>query len=149
MKNKIYLIIVVAFFFGNAQLKAQQFILGFQSTAQPAQILIDQYTMVALSIEKPPAEHMNHFDFQNPYTYIQMLSDKNNISYQILYQTDFFGKVLFLAYSNNLTAIINKQDKPMLGFLTCIKNINRSFFPTDNIDIAINCLINRLNYCSE
>jgi hypothetical protein len=128
---------------------AQRFVRGQQSTIQASQILIDNYTTISLLSKKDETSTLNIFDNSNPYTFIQNLTDSDEKIYQILFQTDFLGKLHLLAISNNLNEIFNCADKPRLRFLSCIKDVHASDFPTENIEKALHCLIERLNYCGE
>lgn len=128
---------------------AQQFTIRELSTIKPSQVIIENYTIVNLSKEIIDNNMANRFDINNPYTYLQIVSDEKGNSYHILIQTSFEGKVLFLSYSNNLSALFNKTDKPMFLFTRCLKEINSQLSSPRIMDAAIKCIVTRLNYCYE
>lgn len=128
---------------------SQRFERSQHSTIQASQILIDNYTTVSLPGKKDEMINLNSFDRSNPYTFLQNLTDSEEKTYQILFQTDFLGKLHLLAISNNLNEIFNCTEKPMHRFLSCIKDVHASDFPAENIEKALNCVIERLNYCRE
>ncbi len=144
-----YLVLCALAIFFSINAEAQHFTKLRHSLILPAQVLIEQYQLIDLPGEKNDAFSMSQFDEANPYTYIQVITDKSGKNYHILYQTDFFGKVNLLAYSQTLIFIFNKKEKPFFTFQACIKNLTRSVFATQQSETAIGCIIDRLNYCSE
>lgn len=149
MKGYIISTIVFVFILTNAVAGyAQSFSRGEQTVIQPMQVLMENYTIISLRIENEHAADGNRFDRTNPYTYLQLLYDESGKGYQIIFQVSFSGKILLLAYSNNLSALFNKMDKPLNIFSNCIRTVNSHVSPVQNIDAAILCIIDRLNYCS-
>lgn len=130
------------------KIQAQQYSSTELSTIKPIQLLIENYTRIILSKEMIDDGMANQFDINNPYTYIQLLSDATGNIYHIIYQTNFSGKIMFLAYSNNLSRLFNKPDKPMFLFQHCLKEVNNHLSPVQVTTAAIKCLIDRLNYCA-
>ncbi len=143
---------LIALFVGMAMLGtvvAQEFTKGRNMVIHPLQVLVEQFTPVAFPIEYQNSVASNQFDRANLYTYIQLITNSARMEYQVLYQTDFFGKILFLAYSNGLSAIFNKKEKPVFALQKCISEINHNLFSVQNSETAIDCIIDRLNYCSD
>lgn len=126
----------------------QGFSLGELSLMKPTQVIIENYTTVFLPLKNSEEPMANRFDMQNPYTYLQIMIDPKTTSYHIIFQTDFWGKVLFLCYSNNLVAVFNRADKPMFLFNRCLKNINDQLSPVQVVAALLTCMKERLNYCS-
>lgn len=120
-----------------------------QSVILPSQVMFENYTIIQLPVVSADGLMFNQFDRNNPYTYLQLIKDGSGGNYQVLFQTDFFGKIYLLAYSNNLHRIFGRNDKPLLAFKSCIKHVNKIFFTLQNTEAAINCILERLNYCSE
>ncbi len=150
MKNVLKgFFIICCSFVSIDQLKAQRISRGEHSLAIPVQVLLTQYTPILLPAYLGSTEQLNRFSKDNPYTYIQVLTDRSAQNYHLLYQTDFYGKILFLAVSNNVTWLMNKPDKPLFAFNTCIRKINNSLFAMQNAETAIECIIARLEYCSD
>ncbi|CAN5789685.1 hypothetical protein BH11BAC4_BH11BAC4_20600 [soil metagenome] len=131
------------------RLFAQEYVSTELSIVKPSQVIIENYITVNLStaiIDDPKA---NKFDVSNPYTYLQLLNDKKGNTYHIILQSNFSGKILFLCYSNNLTTVFNKADKPAFLFTHCLKEINNHISSVQVMNNAIKCIVERLNYCSD
>ena len=131
------------------KLFAQQYNSTELSIIKPSQVITENYTRVNLSNEVMDDAMANRFDVNNPYTYLQMVNDAGANNYHIILQTNFIGKILFLCYSNNLSAVFNKKDKPLFFFQHCLKEINNHLSSVEVINAAIKCIVDRLNYCSE
>jgi hypothetical protein len=150
MKKWSKAMLAIVFFMGIIfPLCAQNYFRGEQTVVQPLQLMIDNYTPITLGKEIANEPNGNRFDKSNPYTYIQLIRDSYGKDYQVLFQSNFSGKILFLAYSNNLSAIFNNKEKPLNVFVNCIRNVNDHVSPVQNIEAAIKCIIDRLNYCSD
>ena len=54
-----------------------------------------------------------------------------------------------VSYSNFGIPIFNKKEKPMFMFTNCIQDLNTSISQNQNIETALNCIIDRLEYCSK
>jgi hypothetical protein len=128
---------------------AQQFFNGEISTIKPSQVIIENYITVNLSKEIIDDLMANRFDPNNPYTYLQVINDATTNHYHVLFQTNFSGKILFLSYSNNLSALFNKNNKPMFLFVRCLKDMNNHLSSVQIMDAAIKCVVERLNYCYD
>ena len=135
--------------FGSLQLFAQQYSTTELSIIKPSQVILENYTRVNLSNETIGDPMANIFDLHNPYTYLQMIIDAAGNRYHIILQTNFFGKILFLCYSNNLSAVFNKKDKPQFLFRHCLKEMNNHLSAVQVTNTAIKCVLDRLNYGSE
>jgi hypothetical protein len=145
--KKILLSFLILLLYKN--LKSQQFSNSELSVIKTSQVIIENYTVVTLSKEIIDETMANRFDAANPYTYLQVINDESGNSYHILFQTNFNGKILFLSYSNNLSALFNKRDKPMFLFTRCLKEINNAISSVQVTNTAIKCIVDRLNYCSD
>lgn len=148
MKYLFYATVILTTSF-NKSATAQYYYKAQQYNITPSQILIENYTSVGLSSDDTKALHFNEFDITNPYTFIQAITDNAGQMYHIIYQTDFVGKLFFLGYSNNLSSIFNNPEKPVMRLLYFLKNIKENLNTSESSTIAINCMIERLNYCSE
>ena len=143
MKFRFLFILLLSLNWGT--IFSQSFEKQQQTNAVASQIILNNYTALSLEVGKKPVA----FDLSNTYTYIQPVNDKLGNVYHILFQTDFFGKLNYIALSNNLNEIFNCEKKSLIGFYACIKNIGKSFISTEIIDAIINCILNRINYCAE
>jgi hypothetical protein len=149
MKNVCKIIGMVFLLLNNTVLLSQAFFKAQQSAIMPTQVLFENYTMLMLPEGNGKDLALNRFDNRNPYTFIQLIRDREGREYHILFQTDFFGKILLLAYSNNLHPVFNRKEKPFFALQHCINSLNSSLFSLENSASAINCILQRLNYCSE
>jgi len=131
------------------RISAQKFSVTEISTIKPSQVIIENYTIITVDNGTADDNKVNRFDGNNPYTYLQMITDDAGNNYHILLQTSLSGKILFLGYSNNLSAVFNKPDKPKFVFQHCLKEINKHITSIQITALAIKCIIERLNYCSE
>ena len=132
----------------SSDLIAQQYNATELSPVKPSQVLIENYTRINLAKEVTDDAMANQFDSNNPYTYLQLLNDEKGNMYHIVFQTNFYGKILLLAYSNNMAGLFNKVDKPMFLFQHCLKEMNVQLSPVQVTRIAIKCVVDRLNYCA-
>ncbi len=150
MKTTFKMVIFLTLIFCSCtRIDAQPYYLGEQLTLRPSQVIIENYTMIPLSKEIIDDPAANQFDRANPYTWLQLVNDNGRNNYHILFQSSFMGKILFLAYSNNLAALFNKMEKPMFLFMRCIKKINEHLSSVQTANAAVNCIIERMNYCAE
>ncbi len=147
--GKLLLILMTMLLSVSIHIYAQQFSNGELSVIKPSQVIIQHYIQVTLSKEIIDDVKANRFDPNNPYTYLQVVNDDSFNRYHILFQTNFFGKILFLSYSNNLSELFNKKDKPMNLFVKCLREINNHISSVQTMEAAVNCIAERLNYCYD
>jgi len=124
---------------------AQHFIKTNQLVTDPTAIIINNYTAISLINEK----YLQDFDLKNSYTFIQKITDENNIVYHVLYQTDFFGTINFISLSNDLWGIFNCNKVGLLSFYACNHKKSSNNFSMEVIDNVINCILERLNHCTS
>lgn len=150
MKTKILTFILpVLVLTINLKATAQQFTMGEQVIIKPSQVIIENYVIVKLSKEIIDEPMANRFEVTNPYTYLQTVLDASGKRSHIIFQTNFFGKILFLCYSNNISGLFNKKSKPMNLFIRCLNKVNDHISPVQTNEAVIGCIIDRLNYCYE
>lgn len=149
MKKSIQIVLYLAVLLMVSDLHAQEFHRGQHMLIPTVQVLPGQYVAIQLPESDTNLPFLNVFDPSNPYTYLQIIYDSRQTPYHIVYQTSFLGKMLFLAYSNNLSPVFNKREKPMYFFQKCIRAMQQYMSPFQVTDAAIKCIIDRLNYCSE
>ena len=128
---------------------AQAFNKGSLSTISTNQVIPENYSPIRLDPEQVADPKANLFDISNADTHLQVLVDNSGRKYHILLQTNFTGRVTFLSISNNLATLFNKKDKPMLMFDNCIQDLNTAIIQKQNMETAIKCVIERLEYCSR
>lgn len=130
----------------NFNAKSQIYSIGENSTVSPKLIAEDNFSIIKLSRAEIDGEKTNRFNIQNPYTYIQSINDDRKRVYQVLYQTNFTGRVLYLAVSKNLSDLINNKERGVLAFHSCVNGINEEFTSLKNQEVAINCILQQLNH---
>lgn len=128
---------------------SQTFFKSTNSTIFTNEIILSNYTILKLDAGSLKEKSLNSFDYRNVYTTLQLIKDNSSNIFHILYQTNFEGKIIFLAYSNNLQKIITNTNKPSFRFDKCIKDINEGFSSTQVSQGAVNCILNKLNYSSQ
>ena len=128
---------------------AQSFNRSDQSIIPASQVIIENYSKINLGSELISDANANRFDPNNATTYLQVLSGSGGRKYHILLQANLVGKISFLAISNNLSAVFNKKEKPMFAFTHCMNELNSFMSARQNIDAAVNCIMERLEYCSN
>lgn len=126
---------------------SQQYVAGEMMLIKPYQVIIENYTGVKLVKETSEKSNTPAFDMNNPYTLLQQLTDEKGNNFHILLQTDFLGKLVYLAISNNLSALFNRKDRPMIFFQNCMKEMNHYVLSVQVTAAAVNCIVDRLNYC--
>lgn len=141
-------ILFTTIYFTGISVYAQSFSLGQNLIIQPTQVITDNYTVVVLQKEIDTEPFFNRFDKSNPYTYLQLINDINGRDSHILYQTNFLGSILFLAYSNNLSVYFNARERPLNVFQNCIRQSNGHISAVQNVTATINCILQRLEFCS-
>ena len=78
-----------------------------------------------------------------------MIHEESGNSYHILLQTNLAVKLLMLSYSNNFSVVFNKTAKPKFLLMHSLKEINRRITSIQITALAIKCIVDWLNYCSE
>lgn len=129
--------------------QAQTFNKGYLAIVPTIQIIPENYFVIKLPPEMIADPKANLFDINNTDTHLQILTDSKGKKYHILLQLNFMGRVTFLSISNNLAIIFNKKEKPMFEFMNCIQDLNTSISQSQNIETALNCIIKRVEYCSN
>jgi hypothetical protein len=124
---------------------SQAYTKGSQVIVSPAQVLPYHYQLIPLQEHGAPLSGLNQFDNSNLYTYLQLIFDKAGTVYHVLYQTNFTGKILYLAYSNELVQVFEKKQRLSPAFRNCISMLNNYWMASQNAEAAINCILNRLN----
>ncbi len=149
MRSVRIVVLFTTIYFTGIPLFAQNFSRGMNLVIEPAQVISDNYICIILQKEIDAEPFFNRFDKSNPYTYLQLIHDKNGKDSHILYQTNFSGSILFLAYSNNLSIYFNGRDKPLNVFMNCIRECNAHISAVQNAAAAISCIMQRLEFCSN
>ena len=123
----------------------QKFNKGYVSIVSPDLISIEHYS--TLQMENNNKEMK--FDNQNPYTYILLINDNQKHHYQLLYQTDIWENLSYVALSNNLISIFECNNDNWLSFWKCNKTAASSVLRSVATEQQLNCIVERLNDCVE
>lgn len=111
---------------------------------------IDPYTIIASNyISMPDCSTSNNksFDINNPYTYLQLMVDKNGGIYQMLYQTDFTDALVYMSISNNANHQCFQVKKN--EYCSCVNKSHEEIFPSMQISSTLDCAIRILRRCKE
>lgn len=124
---------------------AQKFCKRFSTIISPDLISIEQYS--ALQMENNNTEMK--FNKQSPYTYILLINDNQHQQYQLLYQTDIWENLSYVALSNNLFSVFECNNDNWLSFWKCSKTAASSVLRSVATDQKLSCIVERLNDCVE
>lgn len=136
MKSKF--MFVLLFFISNAF--GQRFAKISETNIRPENIIISNYFAITL-----PSSEKYSFDINNADTYTQVLKDRQEVVYHILYQTDFSGNIRFVALSNNLSEFFNSNRFPLKKLHACFNKNEGAFFPREIVGKLTTCIIEGLN----
>jgi len=128
---------------------AQSIFKGVSVNISPSIIIMEEYSTIDLHENNHHLLLQKSFDYKNDATFILPVTDENSKVFHVLYQTDFSGKLIFLAVSNNLLKWFVCEEKPMYSFDLCVKKIDCAFFPVKCTDEVIECVMQRLRFCYQ
>jgi hypothetical protein len=136
LKNLYLLIIIITI---SIKINAQKFELTAIKRMDPSTIITSNY------INLPDCSTSNNklFDFNNPYTYLQLIVDESRNSYQMLYQTDFTNSLEYLSISNNANYqcfTIKKYE-----FCSCVSKSHEELFSSLQTSAILDCVVRILN----
>jgi hypothetical protein len=131
----------------NAQ--AQIFFRSDNTSVDPRQVIAENYSVIRLPDAGNEETKLNIFNRDNPFTWLQFIADERQKTYHIIYQTSFTGRLLYLGISNNLLALFSKKEKPMFVFNDCLEKIRDELMSERIREKAIDCILERLAYCSR
>ncbi len=130
------------------------FLIGYSASAQfyykaeqyhvaPSQVLLDQYRPLSWKDLQSTSADSPSFDPQNPYTYLQVIVDGNGKKYHLLMQTDFFGKALYVAWSENMNGLLNKEAGVFLRLAHCIATKKQE--AAASLEGLVDCILETIN----
>jgi len=138
-------ILLFLILFGTNSLTAQTYRLGPMWVEKPTLLLSTNFTGIPLPIEDGTM-NANRFNFDNPYTYVQVIYDERNAVFQLIIQTDFFGRIVYAGYSNNLSFAFDQSKNPIHIFNQKLKQVNTQFGVVQKIHYLLQCILERINY---
>ena len=124
-------------------LAAQQFSFGHEERISPLQLLPQNY----LFISKENGDRIqSKFNIQNTDTFLQLVYDEKGVTHHVLYQTEWNGKLSFLAISKELeTFFYCKRSTAVFNF--CINKTKQFEFTEDINKSILDCVLKQLNSC--
>lgn len=109
----------------------------------PSTIITSNYvSMPECSISKNKV-----FDFNNPYTYLQLMVDESGNYYQMLYQTDISDALAYISISNNanLQCLTLKKNE----YCSCVNKLHEETFPSLQTSATLDCVVRILRRCAQ
>jgi hypothetical protein len=110
---------------------------------------IDPSTIIASNYVNMPECNISSnkvFDFNNPYTYLQLMVDESGNTCQMLYQTDITDRLEYLSISNNANyqcfALKKKE------YCSCVNKIHEESFPSLQTSATLDCAVRVLRKCA-
>lgn len=128
------------------QVHAQQYRRGEQTRVPAWQVMPEFYVSIPLPVTGEGKPVPGRFDAGNALTYIEILYDPQQRPQQVLYQTDFMGKLMYVGISQGLSTAFHRPDKPMIFFSKCLRDLNLSLASWKLADHALQCILDRLNF---
>ncbi len=144
-------ILLTLFLLGTAcgGVKAQQYRRGEHTRVPAWQVMPEFYVSVPLPISGEVKPIPGRFDAGNALTYLEIVYDLQQRPHQVLYQTDFTGRLLYIGISQGLSVAFHRSEKPMIFFTKCLRDLRESPASWKLADQAMQCVIDRLNFSSQ
>jgi hypothetical protein len=95
-------------------------------------------------------QHKNfdkEFDSKNPYTFMVLLADRDKNIFQLLYQTNFEGRIVYFGYSKNLMNWITCENYPNYKLDNCLNVVRPNYLSEENNEIILSCFLKQINNC--
>jgi hypothetical protein len=140
MKTFLFIVLMIAI---GIHASAQYYYKTERYPIAPAQVLLDQYHPFSLNETPATSENLPSFDVQNPYTYLQVIADDNGKKYHLLMQSDFFGKLLYVAYSENMNGLFKKERGDVLRVSHCM--IKKKQESAESMEAIVDCILETIN----
>ena len=108
----------------------------------PSTIIASKYVSI------PDCRNPNKkvFDFNNPYTYLQLMVDESGNAYQMLYQTDITDGLEYLSLSNNANYqcfAVKKNE-----YCSCVNKSHEETFSSLQTSATLDCAVRILRRCA-
>lgn len=88
-----------------------------------------------------------NFNTKNPYTYMLLIGDELGKTHQLIYQTNFTGKLEYIGLSNSIYNKFKCVEMPTWKFNNCINQTDITLLNSIFIDEIIDCILMRINDC--
>jgi hypothetical protein len=89
----------------------------------------------------------NYFNTKNPYTYMLLIGDEVGRNHQLIYQTNFTGKLEYIGLSNSIYNQFKCGEMSTWKFNACINQTDKTMLNSIFIDEIIDCILKRINDC--
>ena len=123
-------------------INAQQLELTTLKRIEPITIITSNY----VSMPDCSMSNKNVFDFNNPYTYLQLMVDESGNSYQMLYQTNITDALEYLSLSNNANYqcfAVKKNE-----YCSCVNKSHEETFSSLQTSATLDCAVRILRRCA-
>jgi hypothetical protein len=140
MKN---LIVIFSFIILSFESKSQGYFRKNWLMISNDQLVINNYT--ALKIAGVALN--NYFNTKNPYTHLLLIGDEQGRNHQLIYQTNFTGKLEYIGISNSMYNKFKCAEMPTWKFNACINQTDKTTLNSIFIDEIIDCILMRINDC--
>ena len=107
------------------------------------QLILNNYSTIKIA----ELELNNYFNTKNPYTYLLLIGDEQGKTHQLIYQTNFLGKLEYIGLSNSIYNQFKCAKMPTWKFNTCINQMDKTMLNSIFIDEIIDCILMRINDC--
>ena len=139
MKNLELLIITILL---SININAQKLELTTLKRIDPITIITSNY------VNMPDCSMSNKkvFDFNNPYTYLQLMVDESGNTYQMLYQTNITEGLEYLSLSNNANYqcfAVKKNE-----YCSCVNKSHEETFSSLQTSATLDCAVRILRRCT-
>ena len=110
---------------------------------------IDPITIITSNYVNMPDCSMSNkkvFDFNNPYTYLQLMVDESGNTYQMLYQTNITEGLEYLSLSNNANYqcfAVKKNE-----YCSCVNKSQEETFSSLQTSARLDCVVRILRRCA-
>lgn len=113
-------------------------------TVEPRQIIADDFIPIVVKPTEFDGALSGRFNIYNPYTYICLIYENDKTTHQLLFQTSFRGKVVFLAVSKLLLQRFGKIAKPESIFISCPELANAEMISAVLMEVLIGCMMEKI-----
>ena len=122
-------------------MNAQKLELTTLKRIEPITIITSNY----VSMPDCSMSNKKVFDFNNPYTYLQLMVGETGDMYQMLYQTDIADALVYLSISNNANFQCFKVKEN--EYCSCIKKLHEETFSSLQTSATLDCAVRILSRC--
>jgi len=123
-------------------INAQKLELTTLKRIEPITIITSNY----VSMPDCSMSNKKVFDFNNPYTYLQLMVDESGNSYQMLYQTNITDALEYLSLSNNANYqcfAVKKNE-----YCSCVNKSHEETFSSLQTSAMLDCAVRILRRCA-